>query len=463
MSESRRKSSSFKKRAHRPWKTDLLENTVHEATLADDDIFGFDIDINLDTNIDSDSFYPEFNFIEMESSSDDSTEFAARVNQDDQKSELRQAIQQTKQQQQQLVQQISDKSTNSVLLGGFFKPQEIHVNNESQSSRKINSLLSDLKVREQKINSLTSNLKISEAYERAEQAELSKRAVAQQLQVAENRMRHSVEQAKQAEEQFLNAMEQAKQAAIAHQEEARLRRDAETQAKEARVRASNAEIELQNERLARIAAEEKAQNAFIMAEKASLFQRQLTDTSEQLVKMETAKKTEETRKDDLQKRFDTLQEQFRKLEDEHHSCPDTIRRLEANVQKLNEEYKSHDQLVAEFNNQINKLKSIIAAEQDLRKNADQKYQQALGRAQKAEQGWQIEVQQRKLIEERAKRAVANATKTVLNLLNTPGDADLSAEITAQATQIAKDKMKVRVTPISTPNEEYDYEEDDLLF
>lgn len=458
MSDAKRRSgNAFKKRAHRPWKTSLLETTVQEATLEDDgDIFDLDLDLNLDATLDSSSLFPEFNF------TDDigdvaSFDLSAELEDDEQRSEIKHAIAQNQQQRQQITQQLSDKTGNSILLGGFFQPQQISANNETKTGRKINSLLTDLKEREIKLSSLTSNLKISEAYERAEQAELSKRAANQQLQAAENRMRQAIEQAKIAEEQFLTAMEQAKQAAMAHQEEARLRREAETIAKEAKIRSNNAEIELQNERLARISADEKAQHAFMLAEKASLFQRQLTDASEQLVRLENGKKAEDTRRTELEQKYTTTSESLNKLEQEHKECTKTIKTLEATITELNDKYAGNEALAADFNAQRDKLKAIITAEQDLRKIAERKYNETLSRAEKAEQAWQMEIQQRKLIEKRAKSAVANASRTVLNLLNTPGDEELPTAPQPQQPNTEKIKMKV---PAFTAN---DYDEDDLLF
>ncbi len=472
MSDVRKKNSTnaFKKRAHRPWKTSLLEETVHEAAVAEDDeIFDLDIDfdIKIESTLDNNSFYPEFNFTdEMPSLLGDVTSFdlKSQLEAEDQQSEIKQEIQQTRQQHKQIAQQLSDKSGNSILLGGFFQPQQISANNETQTGRKINSLLSDLKIREQKLSSLTSNLKISEAYERAEQAELSKRAANQQLQAAENRMRQAVEQAKIAEEQFLTAMEQTKQAALAHHEEARLRKEAERLAKEAKMRANQAEIELQNERLARIAADEKAQHAFMLAEKASLFQRQLNEASEQLVRLENTKHVDDGRRAEIEQKYTSLSDQHYKLEQEHKECASTIKKLEATVQELTNKYKDNEHLVADFNEQRDKLKAIITAEQDLRKNADRKYQETLARAEKAEQAWHAEVQQRKLIEERARRAVANASRTVLHLLNTPGEAEMGNQHHNPATESAKPSEKPKMKmPAFTATESYDYEEDDLLF
>lgn len=464
MSDARKKSgSSFKKRAHRPWKTALLETTVQEtATIENDDndLFDLDLDLNLDINLDTESFYPEFNFTEEKESLANGFDLELQLGMNSEKTELHQEISENKQQQNLLVKQLNDKSGNALLLGGFFQPQQVSANHDSQAGRKINSLLSDLKAREQKLSSLTNNLKISEAYERAEQAELSKRAANQQLQAAENRMRQAVEQAKIAEEQFLTAMEQAKQAALAHQEEARMRRDAENTAKEAKIRANNAEIELQNERLARIAADEKAQHAFMLAEKASLFQRQLNEASEQLVHAQNSKKHEESKRLEVEQKYSTLNENYVKLELDHKECSQTIKKHEQTINDLTNKYQSNEQIAANFNAERDKLKAIIAAEQDLRKMADRKYQEAAVRADKAEQGWQKEVQQRRLIEERAKRAVANASRTVLHLLNTPGDADIAPPPQKANPQQMQQKPRKTVPAVMS---EDDYDDDDLLF
>lgn len=449
---------AFKKRAHRPWNTKLLENTVEEATIEiDDDLFAIDLDLDTEPTLDDGSFYPDFNFI------DDDAEITFdldTITENEENTAIKSAIQQTKEQKQLIMQQLSDKSHSSILLGGFFQPQQMHA--QGDSGRRINSLLSDLKEREQKISSLTSSLKISAAYERAEQAELSKQATSQQLQAAEHRMRQAVQQAQMAEEQFLTAMEQAKQAAMAHQEEVRLRTTAEAQAKEAKLRANAAEIELQNERLARLAADEKAQHAIALAEKATQFQSQLNNSSEQLQKLESDLKTAEGKRAEIQARYDELHTTYMSVTQQHQTCSDTIKNLEMQLQKITQEHQNTDQVIADFNTQREKLKSIIAAEQDLRKIAERKLSDALDRAQKAEQGWQLEVQQRKIIEERAKRAVAHASRTVMHLLNAPADEEFGMQVpeTNRASATQKPKVKVTANKVS---EEFDYEEDDLLF
>ncbi len=318
---------TFKKRAHRPWKTALLETTVEEAKIdLDHDLLDFNIDLESESESEStedlESFYPEFNFTDeitnpiktanpfIESLSQlETVELDLQDEQldtDDINSELKQEIRNTQQQKKLLVQQISDKSHSSILLGGFFQPQQVTAQSDTLAGRKISSLLSDLKIREQQLNSLTNNLKISEAIERAEQAELYKKAASHGRQAAEQRMRQAVEQANIAAAQFRSAMEQANQAAAAQQEEANLRKNAEAQAKEARLRANNAEIELQNERLARLSAEEKAQQAFTVAERTNLLQKQLQEATDQLAKIELVKNVESNKRLDVEKQYDEL-------------------------------------------------------------------------------------------------------------------------------------------------------------
>jgi len=455
----KQKNGTFKKRAHRPWKTALLETTVEEATIdLDNDLLEFDLDLGSELTEDTGSFYPEFNFTdEITATSTAKSPFIESLSQlesisidlgddqleaDDVNSELKQEIRHTQQQKKLLVQQINDKSHSSILLGGFFQPQQVTAQSDTPAGRKISSLLSDLKVREQKINSLTNNLKISEAIERAEQAELYKKAAAHGRHAAEQRMRQAVEQANIASEQFRSAMEQANQAALAQQEEANLRKNAEAQAKEARLRANNAEIELQNERLARLSAEEKAQQAFAVAERTNSLQKQLHETAEQLSKLELIKNVEANKRIDVEKQYDALHSDFIKVDHDHRLCSSTINNLETSTRHMTEQLVSSQQKIKDFDTQREKLKTIIATEQDLRKAAERKYNEALKRAETAEEGWKMEIQQRKIIEERAKRAVAHASRTVMHLLNAPADNEFSPQ--------SKEKAP-------------DYEDDDFSF
>jgi hypothetical protein len=78
-----------------------------------------------------------------------------------------------------------------------------------------------------------------------------------------------------------------------------------------------------------------------------------------------------------------------------------------------------DTTINSLQNQQNKLQQIIETEQNLRKLAEQKASSALASAAKAELSRKEMEQQIKLIDDRAKRAVAHASKTVMKFLDSP--------------------------------------------
>ncbi len=479
----RRSSRVFKKRAHRPWKTGLLEKAIKETTIdATEDLVKFDLDLEIDTTEDDTSFYPDFNFV------DETSKFSKLEMIPEPQREIKQEIFQTKQQQKLLAQQINEKSNVRLSLGGFFQPQQLTTLQDSQAGRKISSLLSNLKNQEQKITSLTSSLKISEAVEQAKLAEINFKAEANARHVAEQRMRQAVQQAEQVAEQFRTAMDQANQASMAQQEEAELRKLADKQAQEAKIRANNAEIDLQDERLARLAAEDKAQHAMQVAESAYELQRQLQTANDQISKftedksheedrlsalqqrLEQERQHEETRRVALQARLEELNHLFIKVEDEHKVCGSRIYELEIQNRELTATNAVNTQKIAEFDAQRENLKNIIAAEQDLRKSAERKFNDILARAEKAEKGWQAADQQRKIIEARAKRAVEHASRTVMHLLNAPPGNDFAMQFptdtpappeTTQSATPGKPRIQMPVA-ISTP-QVYDYSEEDLKY
>ncbi len=447
MSDSGSKTTNrtFKKRAHRPWQTELLEDAIETAVQVNDEQeeITLDLDLNLPSSEDLDSFYPEFNFTQDLAPDNSSTQDldAIAIQVSEANLDLKQKILQTKQQQQQLMREINDKSSSAILLGGFFQPQQLSSQSETKSGRKISSLLSDLKTREQKINSLTNNLKITQAIERAEQAELTKIAESQGRQAAEHRMRQAIEQAQLAADQFRTAMDRANQAAFAQQEEERLRKSAEIQANEAKLRANNAEIELQNERLARLAAEERAQHAIVLAEKAQVMQRELHTANAQLGKFAG-----------MQQQLEEVTNLFHKIEQEHRKCSANIYQLETQVRELNQLNETNQQKINELTAQRQKIKSIVTTEQNLRKLAEGKLQEVIDRAEKAEKALQAAENQCKVIEDRAKRAIANANNTVLHLLNAPIDNEFN-----------KPTEKASTAPQQTTQTalQYEYEADDL--
>lgn len=422
---------NFKKRAHRPWKTSLLETTIQESKLENNpDGLEFSFDSQPDST--ASPFYADFNFTNLTDKFSQLETIAihsepAVTSIDEVKHDLISAIKQTQQQRDLLEQKISDKSTKPILLGGFFEPQQLGTQAETPNGRKMNFLLSDLKNKEHELNSLTNNLKLSEAMIRSEQSELNRRAEEHGRLAAEERVRKAVEQAQIVSEQFRAAMEQANQAALAHREEERLRKIAEAQIKKYELRANSAELELQSESAARIIAEQKAQQA-------ELTSQELQQVTEQLHKTEFARKNEESRRLETEKQYENLSNAFIKIEAEHKESFSKVYNLETDLKNLHTKLLTAEQKLAEITAQRDKLKTIIETEQDLRKNADKRAFDALQKLEQTEKALQAEEQQRKITDERAKQAVEYANRTVMHLLSAPSNLEPTS----------KDKPKIRV-------------------
>lgn len=439
--EGKPKVSNFKKRDHRPWNTSLLESTVQKAdeTSTSDSLDLPDFNLSLDANTleTSDYSFSDLNFVQeqpplSESLNDTFSQLAAIANQDSSNFELKSAIKQSEQTKGQLLQKINDKSSSSILLGGFFQPQQLNSSEETQSKRKMNFLLSDLKNKEQELNSLTNNLKVSEAIERSEQAELNRRAEEQRRLAAENRMRQAIEQAQIAAEQCRLAMEQANEAAVAYREEEQLRRIAEDQINDLKVRLNNTELSLHHERNAKVAAEQTAKNALQQTESATqLAMQQSQDTLDKASQ--------------LGSQNEQLQRKITEVENKHNDAASSLIYTQ--------------QKVTELTAQRDKLKSIIEAEQDLRRVAEKRAQEALARAETAETARQAEEQHRIMTDERAKRAVEHANRTVMHLLNAPVDNEYNVRTPQDAT---KEKLKIKVTA-DTNVSDYQTIADDYTF
>lgn len=461
----------FKKRAHRPWKSSLLETTIKESGAdVNDEVFEFSLDLSnrssfnfLDEEITatdqeiSQSLNEKFSQLQAISIADEKSALIASPNQ-----ELKSAIQETMQQQTTIKKQLADKSNNVLSLGGFFQPQQLAPQTDSYNGRKINYLISDLKNKEQELSSLTSNLKITEAIERAEQAELNRKAEEHARLAAEKRMRQAIEQAQQTAEQIRHALEQANQAAIAQREEERLRKLAEEQIKDAKMRATGAELALQNERNARNLAEKEAAEQINRLEK---------DAAEQINRLEQARRNEEIRRQEAEIHSDALQRELQKKDAEYKESFNKIISLENTIKELTSKQLYNEQKIAELSAQREKLKSIISAEQELRKVAEKRAQEATAKAEEAEKARFAEEQQRKMIDERAKRAVEHASRTVMHLLNAPGSTDYSLHIPTDVTSNmpANPKPptsapeKVRIRTEASFNKIAEAEDDDYSF
>jgi chromosome segregation ATPase len=439
------KVTKFKKRPHRPWKTSLLETTVNEADGIESE--AEEVEFSLDTSdaatTTSDSIFSDFSFnIAQEETSlpelspslqSTFSQLAAIAIDNDSHTDLKAAIKTSEEKKSELIQQITDKGKSPVSLGGFFRPQQLTTSEDTQSTRKMNFLLSDLKNKEQELKTLTDNLKVTEAIERCEQAELNRRAEEQRRIAAENRMRQAIEQAHSAAEQCRLAMEQANQAAIAHREEEQLRKLAEDQVNDYKIRLNTAELALHNERNAKIAADQIAQQALRQTEEANA----------------TAKR-----------QIDEAHVKVAELTQHNEELKRQILELEANFKDANSSLIYTKQKLEELTAQRDKLKSIIEAEQELRRVAERSAEEATKRAEQAEKACEFEAEQRKITDARAKRAMEHASRTVMHLLNAPVDNEYNMRVPQDGQPVEKLKIKV---PAETTKKEYIPSDDDYSF
>lgn len=411
-------SAPFTKKPHRPWKTALLEQTVKNPHTAHSQAT---MSANIKPN------YKE-NITDNE--------------------QLKSILQEKNNQKEQLIQKISDKSNSSLLLGGFFQPNNMQIPNSSQNGQKINRLIHDLKSKEQEITSLTANLKIAEATDKAEQAELIRHTEEQARISAEQRMKKAIEQVHIAASQLGIAIEKAQLAEQAQKEEEKGRRIAEGKISQAIEKIRILEQAIQTEIQARKAAEDKAQislNQTIQTELArqeiesykNKIEQNHKELTEQFRKIELSKNSEEMAKYELQQQFNryqeitehdkqTLEKTLQNFQFEHSQLLSHTDELQNQIVGLEElarqqEQQIHmlDTKIISLQNQQTRLEQIIDTEQNLRKLADQKAGSALAAAAKATLERKKAEEQRQLMDERAKRAVAHASKTVMKFLDSP--------------------------------------------
>jgi hypothetical protein len=421
----------FNKKPHRPWKTALLEQTVKNPTGLPQ------------PSIDLASLKQQQNAqINNTSASRLQNSSATEVN------PLKMMLQEKNLQKDQLLNKITDKSNNPLLVGGFFQPNNIQIQNSSQNGRKINHLIHDLKSREQEITSLTASLKIAEATEKAEQAEIIRQAEEHARVSAEQRMKKAIEQVHVAASQLGIAIEKAQLAEQAQKEEEKSRRIAEGKISKALEQVRLLEISLQNEIQARKSAEEKAQISLNQTIQTELARQELESSkkkteqdyielTEKLRNTELSRYSEEKAKCELQQQFNryqeiadhdkqvieralqTLQSDNNELNAYNNELQNQIIGMEELVKQQQQQLAMLDATVNSLQSQQNKLQQIIETEQNLRKLAEQKAASALASSAKAELSRKDMEQQIKLIDDRAKRAIAHASKTVMKFLDSP--------------------------------------------
>lgn len=414
--------SNFQKRPHRPWNPTLLENAIQDARQAEKSNPTDTITAPL-SRLDTGPSLSEHSQSQLDLIND----------------QLKKIIHEKEERKETIRQQIEDKSNSSLLIGGFFQPENVQIENTSKQGKKIHHLMNDLKSKEHELSSLTNNLKLAQAIEKAEQSERARQIEEQARVAAEKKTRQAIEQTQMATEQFHVAIEQAHQAEQAQKEEENLRKIAQATVEEANKRIQDAELAKQAEQQARLAAEEKAQQALNQTIQTELARQALEEAKgendkriqsilEQLRKSDIAREAEENRRKDIESKLTVLEHKALELE----QAKKTINQLQNKLSLMQDELKKKE-----------KLQSIIETERQLRQLAENKAKGAFIKAQEAEKARQMEEKQRKLVDERAKRAVAHASKTVMHFLNAPlnGETNLidseDANLDSQLTDLLK--------------------------
>ncbi|MGD0465089.1 MAG: hypothetical protein ABSA84_00085 [Gammaproteobacteria bacterium] len=416
----------FTKKSHRPWNAALLEQTVKNSN-------------STQITIDPSSF-------KQQTINNDPNKNKTRTSEE--VDPLKLMLKEKNSQKSQLINQITDKSNSSLLLGGFFQPNNMQLQNSGPNGRKINSLIHDLKSKEQEITSLTASLKIAEATEKAEQAEIIRQTEEHARLSAEQRMKKAIEQVHVAASQLGIAIEKAQLAEQAQKEEEKARRIAEGKVNKTLEQARLLELALQNEIQAKKAAEDKAQISLNQTIQTELARQEIEgakkkldqdylELTEKLHNTEIARYSEEKAKCELQQQFNRYQEinehdkqilekalqnskvDNTELNSYNNELQNQIIGLEELIKQQQQQLIMLDTTINSLQNQQNKLQQIIETEQNLRKLAEQKASSALASAAKAELSRKEMEQQIKLIDDRAKRAVAHASKTVMKFLDSP--------------------------------------------
>lgn len=350
-------------------------------------------------------------------------------------------------------------------IGGFFQPNYLSSEGKPMQNLNTDGFMSDFNWQESEINSFANELKVSQALEQAEKAEMARKLEEQAKIAAEKRMKHALEQANATAKQFKAAIERIQRAEKAHIEESKLRNFAEMQAAKTIEQIKNTEFKLRAEHKARLNAEEKAQHALNQTVQTELSRQELEKTKkdlerqtreilEELKRTELARKSEEAARQEAEHKMQTIFQEKVKLEkiykDEKANAQRAFQeeklRIEKSLDASNKNILAAQQQIQLLEKQLqdahgaveqkNKLLAILEAEKSLRIMAEKKAKEALAKAEAAEVARQAEERQRRLVDERAKRAVAHASKTVMHFLNAPLDENLQESLDLQDKQQA---------------------------
>jgi len=342
---------------------------------------------------------------------------------------LKSTIRYKTREQEKLAQELAASDKGSVSFGGFLKSNNKPASEGTENHAKIQGLKQQLFENEKELANLTSSLKISQAQESVHQAELARQFAEDKLKSVEKRMSHAIEQANLAVKRLHEVMEKVKITEQAQAEEENLRHLAESKIEDARVRATSAEMNLESERKSRTAAENKAESAVNQSVQAELARQQLDETcKQQRLDLEEQRYKINALENDLKQKHKENQELTHSLEsvsktnddytDDLTSNRQALQQYEAETKNLKDKLDVSERRTIELAQQQEKLKKLIDTEREVRRLAEKKMKDAIASAQQAEQERNEAVRQKELIDERAKRAVAHASKTVMQFLDT---------------------------------------------
>lgn len=439
---------------YRPWSPEFTEQVVLSANISNTDINHNSSNHSQNTNQTINGNI-ENNINNMPNSISNRKPNYSSINPDNK--ELKLALEKNTNRKKEIINEIQTNNIKSPLsLGGFFQPNYMQIPNSSQNGQKINRLMHDLKRQEQEITSITANLKIAEATEKAEQAELIRQTEEQARIAAEKRMKTAIEQVHVAASQLSIAIEKAKIAEQAQKEEERARRRAEAQINSAVEKYTILEKALQSEIQARKAAEDKAQislNQTIQTELArqeieshkKKTEQEYKELLEKFNKLELAKNAEENSKHELQQQFNRYQEitehdkqilektlqnfQYEQTQLLSHNdeLQNQITGLEELVRQQEQQINNLENKTIELQKHQTKLAQIIETEQNLRKIADQKANNALATAAKSELARKKAEEITLLTKKQAKHAVTQASKTVMKFLDSSNQLNVNTK------------------------------------
>lgn len=164
--------AAFKKRAHRPWQPPILE----EISVDHPNV----LDVSAKLN------HKQFELLQKQ---------------------LQMTLDIKLQEKSELNSVLDNLDADRITLGGFLKPKNILLANETETLQKTALLINELKEKEFEIQSITQNLKITQAEEYAESAEKARLNEEKARHAAEEKAIFALKQANMAAEQIKKAEE----------------------------------------------------------------------------------------------------------------------------------------------------------------------------------------------------------------------------------------------------------------